>query len=362
MNDVEELKQFMVVHARAQSITDYRRVLAEVKTDEGDGPGSWVYEWTAAAQRLERNGDLLAACRHYNMARFPYLDRPARQQALQQCVDTFDRWRRDHPAIRPLTVEHDGGRLRCWTTGLSRTSRRPLLFVMAGIVTVKEQWAPVLLQAGRLGMAGVVTELPGVGENGLRYHRESWRMLPAILDALRGQAGVDQTYAVTPSFAGHLALRCAVEDARIRGIVTAGAPVREFFTDPTWYRDLPRVTVDTLAHLTGVAAADLPGELSGWALTGEQLGALDIPVCAIVSRRDEIIPAADVRALRAYVRDLSLLENDDVHGSPNHVLESRLWTVLSVLRMRGVRNLQRAAIGTAWRALRVRHRLTRSPA
>lgn len=359
MNDIGELKQFVVVHARAQRIAGYADVLHAIEHDDGDRPGSWVDGWIRAGDRYERAGNLLGACRAYNMARFPYVDGPARAEALLRCVDSFDRWRREEGSITPITVSYNGGTVRCWTTGLSGTERMPLLLVMAGIVTIKEQWGPVLRQVARLGMAGLVAELPGVGENTAPYDERSWRMIPALLDAVADGADVTRTYAVTPSFAGHLALRAAADDTRIRGVVTAGAPIGAFFTDREWFGRLPRITVDTLAHLTGGPGPGLADRLRPWALTAPQLEALDIPVGAVISTRDEIIPPADAELLRRHVRRLSVLANDDVHGSPDHVAETQLWTVLSVLRMRGVRSPRRAAVTLAWRAAHARRRLAR---
>ncbi|MEN3357458.1 MAG: hypothetical protein V7637_1440 [Mycobacteriales bacterium] len=359
MNDVGELKRFVGTHARAQNLPPAatQQLLGRIRTDDPGGPGSWVGEWSAAADALEQGGRDLDACRHYNIARFPYVDSPARQWALDRCVQAFDWWRADQRDIQRLDISVDGGQVRCWTTGLSALRRQPVLLVMGGIVSVKEQWAPVLLQARRLGMAGVVTEMPGVGENTTRYTPRSWQLVSAVLDALGDRADVARTYAVALSFSGHLALRCAAADDRIRGIVTAGAPVSAFFTDPAWQRDLPRITVDTLAHIAATPAGRLPADLGDWALCPEHLAALDIPVCCIASRRDEIIPAEDVRLLQQHVRRFRLLEHDDVHGSPRHVAESRLWTVLSIMQMRGVHNAQRVAVSGLWRALRARGRL-----
>lgn len=349
MNDVAELKQYVEVHARAQNIprARYRAVLDQIRTDEGTQPGSWVGEWCAAAARLERDGKLLDACRHYNLARFPYVDGQARRDALAKCVRTFDRWRSDGTDIRPRHVDVPGGRVHCWTSGLSASDRRPLLIIMGGIVTIKEQWATALAKLRGLGMACLVAEMPGVGENPLGYDAESWRMLPAILDAVDQEADVAQTYVISLSFSGHMALRCATDDCRIKGVVIAGAPVSDFFTNVEWQANLPRITVDTLVHLT--EAPDLSTGLRDWALTPDQLAALDIPVCCLSSKRDEIIPPGDLSKLKQHVRRLSVVEYDDVHGSPRHVAEARLWAALSVLRMRGVHNAQRAALSAIWR-------------
>ncbi|TCO62328.1 alpha/beta hydrolase [Actinocrispum wychmicini] len=353
MNDVDELKRFVVVHARAQNILGYEDVLRRITNDDEDAPGSWAREWSQSAAELAERGRLLEATRHYNLARFPYVDGPARHNALADCVSTFDQWRQDDPDIQRLEVDLTTGRVRCWATGLSLAAPKPLLVIMGGLVSIKEQWAPVLRQVRRLGMAGVVTEMPGVGENELRYDRDSWQMLSRVLDAVGNQADVTRTYTLAMSFSGHMALRCAVSDNRIKGIVMAGAPVAEFFTDTAWQRDLPRVTVDTLAHMSGTKLKDM----RDWALTQAELSSLDIPVACVVSRRDEIIPAGDVERIRQWVRRVEFLDHDDVHGSPGHVVETRLWSIASLLRMRGGNPLRRAAINALVGVERLRSRL-----
>ncbi|MGW6690257.1 alpha/beta hydrolase [Streptomyces sp. NPDC054961] len=362
MNDVTELKQFVVVHAKAQNIPTerYERVLERITTDE-DGAGSWVHEWSRDGDEWERLGKLPEAIRSHAMARFPYVDGPARQRALDRCVELFERWRRTQRGIERVDVELPGGRVGCWAAGLSSTEPRPLLLVSGGIVSIKEQWAPLLALADRLGMAMVVTEMPGAGENTVRYDSESWRILPALLDALAGRARVEETYAVALSFSGHLALRAAGTDPRLRGLVLAGAPVRDFFTDADWQRALPRVTVDTLAHLTGVPAEDLGTELAGWALKDEELAALDIPVASTVSLRDEIIPAGDAERLRANLRSVHLHTYDDVHASPRYVGETRLWNVRSVLRMRGGYGVPHALLDVLLFLLGARRRILGPP-
>jgi esterase FrsA len=357
VNDIGELKKYVRIHARTQRIPRAQELLDRIHTDDGPGPGSWVREWCHAAERLEQRGNDLAAARHYALARFPYVDGPARQQAQDRCVRTLDRWRSGRPGIEPLEADLEGGRVRGWSSGLSTSDRKPLLVVLGGIVTVKEQWAPMLAGVPRLGMAAVVTEMPGVGENEQRYQPESWRMISGLLDELADRADVERTYAIALSFGGHLALRCAVDDHRIRGVVTAGAPVGAFFTDEAWQRRLPQITVDTLAHLTGTTPAGVAGSLDDWALSPEQLAALDIPVSYGASLRDEIIPPGEVGLLRRHVRRLDIVQNDDVHGSPRYAAEMQLWAISSLLRARGVRGPQSALVGLLRHGQRARRRL-----
>jgi len=362
MNEIEELKRFVVVHARGQRIPrrDYGDVLNRISSDDEGAEGSWAVQWSRSALALQERGRLLEASRHWTMARFPYVDGPVRAAALRDAVVCFDAWRADQPGIGRFELQTRHGPVGCWTGGFDGPRGRPLLLVIGGIVSTKEQWASALLQLRRLGMAGVIAEMPGVGENTLPYDEQSWQMIPDLLDALAAVVDTDEIYVLALSFSGHLALRAAARDDRISGIVLAGAPVRDFFHDPGWQRNLPRVTVDTLAHLTRAEPADVGERIHDWGLSDDELTAIRAPVRCVVSAQDEIIPRSDVGRLAARLRDVRFLEHDDVHGSPEHVTESQLWSILSVLRMQGGLPLHRAALATALGVLRLRRRLVRA--
>ncbi|GCB53265.1 alpha/beta fold hydrolase [Streptomyces sp. NL15-2K] len=352
MNDVDELKEYLLLHARVQGMRpeQYHRIVGAVRTDDERDPDSWTARWCAEAELHERAGQLLDACRAYNLARFPYVDGPVRRRALDNCVAVFDRWRHEHSGIEPLTVPGARGEIRCWTTGLSDGARRPVVVLMGGMVSIKEQWAPLLPLFDRQGFAAVATEMPGVGQNTVPYTPTSWRMISDVLDAVSDRCDASRAYAVCLSFSGHLALHCAAHDPRIRGIVTAGAPVDAFFTDAGWRADVPRLTTDSLAHLTGRSTDDM----TEWAIDGETLDRVTVPVHYLVSRRDEIVPPDEIAVLRRHLRRLHVRENDDVHGSPHHIAESRLWVVRSLLRLRGGHRIRVAILAALLALLRLR--------
>lgn len=362
MNDVAELKQFVWAHARARNVSteQYASVLDRVTSDVNGAPGSWAREWLQAAERLEQAGDLLGASQYYNFARFPYVDGPVRAEAMSRCVSAFDRWRHSTGGIEELVVPTADGVVRCWSSGLSTTDRKPLVVFTGGVVSVKEQWAPLLPKLRTLGVAALATELPGVGQNELRYHEDSHGMFSAVLDAVADRAEVGRTYLMALSFSGHLAVRAALADSRIRGIVTVGAPVRDFFTDPAWWTALPDLTVDTLAHLTEVARPGLPEVLRGWALTAAEVSALRIPLGYVACAHDEIIPPGDPAFLTRHAQDLRLVEFPDVHGAPAHSAEMQAWSLLTLTRMLGGRPLPRALFGAVVAKQRLRRLLTHS--
>ncbi|MGW0579913.1 alpha/beta fold hydrolase [Streptomyces sp. NPDC002920] len=337
MDHLAELKEFARLHARGQGISERQvaAVLPRITNDEPGHPASWARVWTAEAQRQAVAGRPLEACRRYALARFPYHGDDDRRRAQANCVRTFDDWRRRR-GVERLVLDHPaGGTVAAWASGLDPRRRRPLLLIMGGIVSVKEQWAPLLPKLARLGWAAVATEMPGVGENTLRYRADSWRLLPFLMDELADRARVADTSVLGLSFSGHLALRAAAEDRRIRSVHTVGAPVAGFFTDPVWWPRVPGITADTLGRLTGTRDVhELRSLLADFALGPELLRAVDIPVGYVVSSRDEIIPPTERQLLGCLLPRVRFKEFDDVHGSPAHLGAMRMWLIGSLLRAR----------------------------
>ncbi|MER6015803.1 alpha/beta fold hydrolase [Streptomyces bluensis] len=336
MDHLAELKEFARLHARGQGISERQvaAVLPRITNDEPGHPESWTRVWTAEAGRLAAAGRPLDACRRYALARFPYHGDDDRREAQDNCVRSFDDWRRRR-GIDRMVLNHPDGTFACWASGLDTGRPRPLVLIMGGIVSVKEQWAPLLPRLARLGYAAVATEMPGVGENTLRYHADSWRLLPFLLDQLADRSRVTRTSVLGLSFSGHLALRAAAEDARIHSIHTVGAPVAGFFTDPDWWPRVPGITVDTLCRLTGAPGHDeLRARLGDFALGPEVLRAVDVPVGYVVSSRDEIIPSTERELLGSLLPQVRFKEFDDVHGSPAHLGSLRKWLIGSLLRAR----------------------------
>lgn len=348
---LDELSELVVLHARAQGLDPERcrDVLGAITEPWGDGPGSWGRVWCEEGEALASRGRHLDAVRHFALGRFPYVDGADRQRAQRRCVEAFDVWRGTgsvRGTVERLDVELPGGNVACWAAGLSGAARRPLLVVMGGIVSVKEQWAPILARAGALGLAVVVTEMPSVGENSLLYRSDSPRMLSAVIDAVSDRADVRRTSVIALSFGGHLALRCALADERVRGVATVGAPLSLFFGDAAWQRQVPATTLYTLAHLTCTDPSVVFGYTRRWALSSAELAALDIPVTYLASLRDEIVPLGEAALLRRCAGGSEVLVFDDVHGSPDHLGETRAHLLRAALRMSGVHRVRRAAVGT----------------
>jgi len=351
-----ELKQLVQLHAQAQGIRpkSCRQILNLIESDGGGADNSWVSVWSAAALQHEALGDHRCAYKYYNMARFPYVDGRHRAGALRKCVAAFERWART-VGIQRLELTVGDSQVQAWMKASAVEPRR-LLLMLGGIVSIKEQWGDVLLNANRLGMTIAITEMPGVGENTMTYDGESWRMLSALLDKLGPSYGSDLTYAAAMSFGGHLAMRAALSDSRIKGIVTAGAPISDFFTCTRLWPGLPETTVRTLANIAKVRREDLQAHIARFAFTDNELAEIEIPLYYVASLRDEIIPRSDWQRLGARAPRAKVVEFDDVHGAPRHLAEYRIGILRELLTMQGRSGLQRAALGAVQAALAARRR------
>lgn len=336
MTYLNELKELVLLHARAQGLDlQYcQSILGRITHEEGNAPGSWVYEWSKDALPLQHKGRWLSATRLYNMARFPFINSGEREQAHHACVESFNEWLLTKPNIRKIDISTAEGSFNVYFTSGSGEKNRPLLVVLGGIVSIKEQWVAFLEKTDALGMAVALTEMPGVGENTLPYEPNAWKMFSVLLDRLSPLADVTSTYLVALSFSGHMAIQYALTDKRIKGITTVGAPIHHFFTDQAWWSQVPLTTKRTLAHLLRIEIEDLFPAISYMALSETQLKSLSSPLNYIFSRRDEIIPASEKHFLQQHTPRLNLREFDDIHGSPNHLKEMQLWMTLSILRQR----------------------------
>jgi esterase FrsA len=281
------------------------------------------------------DGQREAALQAFNFGRFPFVDGEARRDAHRRCVSLFESWilaRR--PEIQRRSVPFAGTEFPVYVSG-SPGPKRPLLLVIGGIVSIKEQWYRSLLDGTKLGFAVCVAEFPGVGENPLSYTPENAAYIGAIIDALCGHERDVAVYCVAISFSGHLALLHAGVDPRIRGLILSGTPAHSFFRSADWWHQIPGTTLATLAHLTGEPVEDLPAKLQRYALTAEQLGAVSVPVRHITAQRDEIVPAADAAFLLQHLQHAEELRLDDIHGAPHCMQLIKKYIPYSLLVLSG---------------------------
>ncbi|TPE70955.1 alpha/beta fold hydrolase [Halalkalibacterium halodurans] len=329
---LKELKQYADLHVKTHSFQaiNPRQVLQSIERAASEEPtaGAWDWQWVDAANKCLQANAIEDAIQCYNFARFPFPQTSLQQEAAARLTKVFEQayCRED---VQKHRVYYDNQKVTVYAANLHPDL--PCLLVLGGIVSIKEQWS-VFLQVGkRLGFSVLITECPGVGENQVRYHADSYRMIGQILDTFAEQAKVGDTYIVGMSFGGHLAMKQALHDERIKGITTVGAPLHYFFQDYSQL-NVPFITQATLAHVMEEELDHVGRALSRFAFMPKELNKLKIPITYIFSTKDEIIPKSEKSFLLDNIANLTFYEFDDVHGSPNHLPLIQKIIPLSILK------------------------------
>lgn len=345
MDYLDEVKNLVLLHARAQGMSPRRcRSTLSSITTLNDGDGGWADVWVDAGTALAEAGKHRDAVQCLNLARFPFASTPGQKQAYKGCTSQFAAWAAEIDGMEKLGASIDGTNVPVWFRGLPIDAPAPLLLVIGGIVSPKEQWSDILVSARVLGMAVVIVDFPGVGENSTRYTGASSALISAVVDTVAARMMIDGVHALAMSFGGTLVLRAATTDPRIRSIVTVGAPVRYLFGAASLAGELPTTTVRTLEHVTGAQGSDLESTLAQCALDDRELDRIKIPVLYIRSSRDEITPAAESQLLLDRLVGSRVVEFDDVHGSPAHMTAVRLLTIGALTRQADRRPITGAAL------------------
>ncbi|MBY0595854.1 alpha/beta fold hydrolase [Bacillus bingmayongensis] len=315
---LEELKQFVELHIKSQNLqyTFPLEVLSRISSYNTETKGSWEYEWLQEGNRV-LSQDKLEAIQCFNFARFPYVSNETQKKVYDSLLENFNTYV-SQTDIKQEWLQLESRKCKVYTSNLDKA--KPLLIVMGGIVSIKEQWYKFLEVGPKLGFSVIVTEFPKVGENTIPFRADSYRMLQEILDHFQNEVDVNHTYYVGMSFGGQLGIQCALQDSRIKGIVTVGAPLYEFYhlADQNWH-DIPSVTRKTLSHVCELTEDELRKELVNFSIDVNALNRLKIPITYVFSLKDEIIPITELAFIKQHISNLDLITFDDVHGSPNYM-------------------------------------------
>ncbi|MFT6097477.1 MAG: esterase FrsA [Arenicella sp.] len=329
---LDELVDLVLLHAIAQNLdlSQCHKTIEQIKTLANNDLNSWVYEWKAGAESYLNNGDLLNAFQYFNLARFPFPSNDSMRLAHRNCVDTFEQWtvQQKIPCERRVVkiAEHA---VPFYFS--SNGEDLPLVIVMGGIVSIKEQWNGFIKAGKTLGVSVILAEMPSVGENPMPYANDADLLLDALVGAVEGEFSSQHIHLVMMSFSGNLGLKFAAREKRVKAVTTVGAPVKHFFTDQQWWVKVPLTTKRTLAYLCQCSEHQVFDAIKDFAIPETMLQKLTIPVYYIQSEHDEIIPSEEVTYLRKHVSGLHVTQYPDVHGSPRHMSQMQKWVPITVL-------------------------------
>lgn len=305
-------------------------VMARVKATQGDGPSSWVREWSMegeaqerAAARIAAAGDddaatlqaYLLAANYYSIAGFPEYYTPAEKQALRKHVAAYERaGQYMSPPLQIVPVEVRGHKMKTYFHRPAPAGRPPLILWTNGTDKFKAHAYSSVSKLVSMGFAVVTFDIAGVAENDL------WKLTPdgefvhlAVLDHYAARKDIDAAniFEVGISFGGYFAAKMAARnDPRLRAVAAVCGPVHSSFTMtvPQARAALAspeRRTIQAFSHRIGADIEDLDAftrAAARFSLLNQQVivpgrKTIKTPLLIVNGGRDRLSTLADMQLL-----------------------------------------------------------------
>jgi dipeptidyl aminopeptidase/acylaminoacyl peptidase len=211
------------------AIDDLEELQAAVASLKGTTDDVWVPVWQPIGRRHEEAGDRLrdrdqaeaarAAYRqartYYSIGRFPGAITPLKQQVSEDCNRAFLKEIAGlEPPVEVVEVECEGRAIvsHYWTPpGAGPSSPVPAVLIMCGADMFKEDRGWAAEEAVENGMAALVMDAPGTGQNPFPYEPEWVRAWMAAIDWLgaRPEVSPDRIGAFGISRGGYSVMQLA---------------------------------------------------------------------------------------------------------------------------------------------------------
>jgi len=187
-------------------LDDLDELKALVAGLEGTTQDKWVPVWRAAGKKYEDEGDrqeaagnhgkardaFLKAKTYYSIGRFPGEITPVKAEISADCARAYRKaCQHLEPPLEVVEVECDGRSIRSHFRAPASTKPVPAVLIMCGSDMFKEDrgWAGEM--ALDSGLATLVMDAPGTGENPFPWEPESVKAWMAAVDYLAARPEVD---------------------------------------------------------------------------------------------------------------------------------------------------------------------------
>lgn len=341
---------------------DVAAVLDSLRSLDHD---EWAEQWgkmgaahEARAEELARNradSEAVAdahflAFNYYRIGRYPVTSTPGKVAAYRHALRNYLKAARCFdPPLEVVEIPFEGGKVVGYLQVPRGIARPPVVMHWGGVDGWKEDRNRNSRALHRAGIATFTMDMPGTGENPLRYaDAGAERTFSAAIDYLATRDDIDGSRLGVwgGSFGGYWAAKLAfVEARRIRAAVNQGGGVHHGFQE-NWLRPAltrtasqyllgPASLLDARAYVMGVRTLnellDIAPSLS--LKTQRLLERESAPLLSVNGKKDDQQPIEDV-----YI----LLE----HGSPK---EARVYADGGHMgRSPGVNDAQIASLIIAW--------------
>jgi len=228
------------------------------------------------------------------------------------------------PPAELVRVPYAGTTLAAYLRVPAAGGRYPVVIMMPGLDSVKEELQATAEYMLRRGLAVIAIDGPGQGEASYELPIEPGyeRVTAAVADYLQGREEIDpeRIGGFGVSLGGYYAARSAAYEPRLRAAVALAGPYR-------WDLDWDTLPPQTRATFERRSGARSPAEARerAAALTLEDAAArITCPLLVAHGGRDRLIPPYHAERLAREAPGAELmLDPDGSHGLTNHAFESR---------------------------------------
>jgi 2,6-dihydroxypseudooxynicotine hydrolase len=308
---------------------DYRRIVGDVERWADWLPawaahGDTLAELAAEAEQLGRRetaGELWRrAASSYHFGKFVWIvDLQLHEQATRKAAAALAQaLRLLDPSSRRLEIPFDGAKLFATYRRPAGAADVPLVLIIAGLDSTKEEFFGTEELFHRRGLATVTLDGPGQGEAGLRLPIRHDFDVPvaAVLDFVAADREISHPRigAVGFSLGGYYVARAAAFEPRIEAAVGISGP---YDFSANWDR-MPQLTRETFAHASG--AADEPAAraaVSAFNLDGVA-ERIEQPLLVITGDQDRIVPWQQTKRIADEARNATWR----LYAGGNHVVNN----------------------------------------
>jgi pimeloyl-ACP methyl ester carboxylesterase len=260
--------------------------------ETGDVHAELAREAEVAGHDVTAGDAWLRAAVSYHFGRFVWVVDPDRSRKVGDL------------AVRALASAHrvlatgaerieatlDGATLPGWLRRPDGIARPPLVLLIPGLDSTKEEFFRLEEMFLRRGAATLSLDGPGQGEGGyaLAIRPDYEVAAAAALDALAGREDLDlgRVGALGVSLGGYYAPRAAAFEPRIRAVAGISGP----YNMGALWEQLPELTRETFTVKSGAGSAE-EGRQRALALDLDGvLARLDVPALFVTGRQDRLIP------------------------------------------------------------------------
>jgi 2,6-dihydroxypseudooxynicotine hydrolase len=296
------------LNANGVDFNDFARITGSLERWD-----DWLDAWKATADGHRERGERAREAGHavsageaflqaavcYHFAKFVWvLDAERNRACTRLAIDSLAAAHEFlDPTFERIEAPFDGTRLAGNLRRPAEVERPPLVVLIPGLDSTKEEFFNLETVFLKRGMATLSMDGPGQGESGFELHiRPDYEVaVAAMLNAIadRDDLDLERIGAVGVSMGGYYAPRAAAFEPRIRAVVGVSGP---YDMSSNW-DNLPSLTRETLRHHTGASsdeeARSKAAELS-LAGVAEQITQ---PALILTGRLDRLIPWEDTKRI-----------------------------------------------------------------